>query len=276
MLRKSKSLVLIIGILIILSLSGMTTSAQIIETNGVTDNGYYQPTIVNEVWQLEYESAFTDGLGHKQYEVLYQNGYRTTTTRYTGTYIVLGGENVNNNNYVNNNINVNNNKGEWRFINNVEKPYFVNSVTNEIFYIVTTSPVQTYDPYGPYSPYDPGNSNNNNSNSTDMYLNINNTPKTTGLSGCEAYYLNTGNRTVKVHVTVPSGWRLIIGGVQVENKSNGVYTYFTSTCTKTVKNGFAILVPSDSLYSEFKARVQLARDNNWDCRYITWPQVSIN
>jgi len=297
-MKKIKALtLLLVGIFIISLLGTFPAYAQIIEQG--TDNGtYYQTTVTTEEWRLEYEAAFTPGYGHRQYEVLYQNGLRTTTTRYTGGYIILAGESVNSTVVQNPVQTTTVTTIEWRVSYD---SYFTPNKGHKMFLVKWVNGVQTseinytdnyivlsnetlpngntsnWDPYGPYNPYSPNsNCSNNNTNqnwdNADVYLN-NNTPKTTGLSGCDAYYLNTGNRKVKIHVTVPYGWSLIVGGTQVESKSGGVYDYWPNQgeYTKTVKNGFAIIVPKASLYSEFKARVQLARDSGWDNRYVTWP-----
>lgn len=289
MKKIKKSLALLVGILMIISLLATPAFAEIYEED--SNVVYTQNTGIQSEWRTEYESAFTDGQGHKWYQVLYQNGQRTTTTQYVldnysnFTYVLLPGETVQQTPSINWTNTTAPSTGEWRLITvNGLPSYFVNSVTNQIIYVatsqssVTNSSVNSvYNPYGPYNPYDPGNftinSTNQNWNNADVYLNINNTPKTKGLSGSDIYYLNTGNRSVRVHVTVPYGWSLIVGGTEIESKSGGVYNYWSNQgeYTKTINNGFAILVQKSDLYNEFAARVNLAISNGWDHHNVVWP-----
>jgi hypothetical protein len=264
----------IIGLLLIaiLTLTAIPALGAIYEDTTGNTTTYFTNPIQNE-WRVEYEDLFYEGLGHKQYEVLYQNGYRTTTTRYTGAYIVLQGEVVNNTNYVEN---INNNKGEWRFISNVERPYFINQVTSEILYVTNINPNSTptdqYDPYGEYNPYSPDPVNCLNNNSSNIYLNIKNTPVQRE-NGYDSYYLQTGNKKVTMNIVVPYGYAAVVGAVAINNKTKGVYDYYLpGTYNLEVTNGFAVIVPRANLVEEFNRRLDIAIANNWAHKNVLRPR----
>ncbi|MDD2224949.1 MAG: hypothetical protein PHP97_02190 [Candidatus Shapirobacteria bacterium] len=267
-MTNKKSLMLLVFLFFSMLMLTPPASAQIIE-NG---NSYYYQQSNNynsQFWQKEYESYFYPGLGHKEYEVLYQNGYRTNTTRYTGLYVFLPNESVMNQYGVTTIIEYKSGYDSYFTPNKGHKQYiekWVNGTkTNDIpvytgNYIIL--PNETID-----SIYREPCSNN-----SDLYLNTTNIPLTKGLSGCNIYYLETGNKTTTIHAEVPYGYSLIVAGVTVDNTNGGVYkTFSTGNRTVKIKNGFAIIISNDDLYNEFQARVKIARNNNWKCSHITWP-----
>lgn len=261
-----KGLVLLILLFVSTLIVAFPVSAQIIE-NG--SSYYYQQPSNNQFWQKEYESFFYPGLGHKEYEILYQNGYRTNTTRYTGLYVVLPNESVINQ-YTTTIIEYKSGYDSYFTPGKGHKQYiekWINGVkTNDVpvytgNYITLQS--ETIDPI--YR--DPCNNN------SDLYLNTTNNPSTKGLSGCDIYYLETGNKTTTIYAEVPYGYSLIVAGVAVDNINGGVYkTFSAGNRTVKIKNGFAIIINNDNLYNEFQARVKVAKDNHWKCAHITWPQ----
>lgn len=257
MSKKSIISTIMCAFLFLLLVNTMPAQAQIIEVTGGAN--YYNNS--SDYWQTETEDLYYPGLGHKQYEILYQNGYRTNTTRYTGKYIFFPGESIDITTIewrVSYDSYFTPNKGHKMFLTKWVNGFQTNETNYTGNYIVLSN--ETIDPF-----YREPNS------SSDLYLNTTNTPLTTGLSGCDAYYLNTGNKIVKVHISVPYDYSLIIGGATVEG-IKGSYTYYNQgEYNKTIKNGFAILVPKASLYNEFEARVNQAKNNGWACGNINWP-----
>jgi len=263
-----KGLVVLVFLFVSILIVTPPASAQIIEN----DNNYYYQQSNNydnsQFWQKEYESYFYPGLGHKEYEVLYQNGYRTNTTRYTGLYVLLSNESAVNQYSVTTTIEYKSGYDSYFTPNKGHKQYiekWVNGIktTDSVVYtgnyIILSNETINSDYKEIYN------------GSFDLYLNTTNDPSTKGLSGCDVYYLNTGNRSVRVHISVPYGYSLIIGGANVEG-IDGNYIYFNQgEYNKIIENGFAVIVPNNYLYSEFNARVNQARSNGWDCNNITWP-----
>lgn len=272
MLKKSIIGTIMCAFLFLLVVNAMPVQAQIIENTG--NSYYYQESNSynnGQFWQKEYESYFYPNLGHKEYEVLYQNGYRTNTTRYTGLYILLPNESAVNQCNITTVIEYKSGYDSYFTPNQGHKQYiekWVNGIkTNDApaytgNYIVL--PNETIDSYEYYR--DPCQNN------SDIYFNVNNTPKTIGLSGCDIYYLETGNKTTTIHAEIPYGYSIIVAGVTVDNLNGGVYKTFSSgNRTVKIKNGFAIIISNNNLYNEFQNRVQVARDNNWKHAHITWP-----